>query len=86
MDLQQIKDFGVQYKDLGQKEVMATNGRYLKGTEIVLSELNVGPFKLKNVKAIACDNCAFLLGKNVMKRLNFKAQDNKGIKYITLKQ
>ena len=65
---------------------MATNGQYLKGTEVVLSGLTVGPFELKNVKAIACENCAFLLGKDIMKRLNFQAKDSKGVKYITLKQ
>ncbi len=86
VDLNQLQELGVSYKSLGQKEVMATNGRYLKGTEIVLSELQVGPFSLSNVKAIACENCAFMLGKQVMKRLNFKAQTNKGVKYITLKQ
>ncbi len=86
LDKSQLSQFGVDYKDLGEKEVMATNGRYLKGNQVILSELNVGPFTLKNVKAIACDNCAFLLGKDVMKRLNSKTQDNKGIKYITLKQ
>ena len=86
VDLKQINDFGIDFKNLGEKEVMATNGKYLKGTQIILSELQVGPFKLKNVKAMACENCAFLLGKDVMKQLNFKSQDNKGIKYITLRQ
>ncbi len=86
VDLKQIQEMGLKYKDLGAKEVMATNGRYLKGNEIILPELKVGPFALKDVKAVACDNCAFLLGKDIMKRLNFKAQVNKGIHYITLKQ
>jgi tetratricopeptide (TPR) repeat protein len=86
LDKSQLSQMGIDYKDRGEKEVMATNGRYLKGNEIILSELTVGPFQLKNVKAIACDNCAFLLGKDVMKRLNSQAQDNKGIRYITLKQ
>jgi tetratricopeptide (TPR) repeat protein len=86
VDLKQIQDQGVEFKNLGEKEVMATNGRYIKGTEVILAELNVGPFKLTNVKAIACENCAFLLGKDVMERLHFKTQDNKGIKYITLTQ
>ncbi|MEM7647166.1 MAG: hypothetical protein AAF203_09670 [Pseudomonadota bacterium] len=86
VDLNKIRDYGISYRSLGEKEVMATNGRYLKGTEIILSQLAVGPFVLKDVKAMACENCAFLLGKKVMKRLNFKSQDSKGIKYITLKQ
>ena len=86
VDKNQLSAMGADYKDLGEKEVMATNGKYLKGNQIILSELQVGPFTLKNVKAMACENCAFLLGKDVMKKLNSKAQDNKGIKYITLKQ
>lgn len=86
MDLIQLKELGVAYEDLGVKEVLATNGRSIKGNQIILPELSVGPFLLKNVKAIACDNCAFLLGKDVMQSLNFKSQDNKGVRYITLKQ
>ena len=86
VDLKQIDEMRVPYKDLGEKEVMATNGRYLKGTQIILPELKVGPFTLTNVKAMACTDCAFLLGKDVMKRLNFTSKENKGIKYITLKQ
>lgn len=86
VDRLKLEAHGIQYKNLGQKEVLATNGRYLKGTEVILPELKVGPFKLKNVKAIACDNCAFLLGKNVLKRLHFTRKKNKGINYITLKQ
>lgn len=86
VDLQQLSAMGANFESRGEKEVMATNGKYLKGTEVILKEFHVGPFTLNNVKAMACDNCAFLLGKEVLKKLNFKAQDNKGIKYITLKQ
>lgn len=86
VDLNFLELHGIPYKDLGQKQVMSTYGRYLKGTQIILPELNVGPFQLRNVKAMACENCAFMLGKTVMKKLNFKEQENKGIKYITLKQ
>ncbi|MCJ8278253.1 MAG: hypothetical protein MJK18_15545, partial [Bdellovibrionales bacterium] len=84
LDLTFLQDHAVNFKDLGEKEVMATNGQYIKGTEVVLPELTVGPFALKNVKAIACNNCAFMLGKKVMKRLNFQAKNTKGVKYITL--
>ena len=86
VDLTYLNDHGIAYKNLGKKEVMATNGQYLKGTEIILPELKVGTFNLTNVKVIACENCAFLLGKTVMKRLNFQTKDAKGVKYITLKQ
>lgn len=86
VDLKQLQAYGISYKELGQKEVTATNGRTIKGLEVLLPELSVGPFILKDVKAMACDNCAFLLGKDVMKRLNFKPQDSQGVRYITLKQ
>ncbi len=86
VDLNRLQELGAQYESRGEKEVMATNGKYLKGTEVILTSLTVGPFELKNVKAMACENCAFLLGKDVMKQLNFKAQESKGIKYITLHQ
>ena len=86
LDLDQLKQWGVPYESLGTKTLQATNGREIKGTQVILSEFQVGPFLLKNVKGVACENCAFLLGKDILKRLNFKTQENKGIKYITLKQ
>lgn len=86
VDLQWIQTSGVEFKSLGEKEITATNGRSLKGTEIIIPEILVGTFRLANVKALACENCAFLLGRDVMKSLNYQAADNKGIKYITLRQ
>ena len=86
VDMAKIQELGVPFKDLGEKDILATNGRSLKGTQVVFPELSVGPFTLKNVKALACDGCAFLLGKKVMKRLNFKQDKKKGVNYITLQQ
>jgi Tfp pilus assembly protein PilF len=86
VDMQKLKSHGISYKEVGTKELNATNGRAVEGVEVILAELNVGPFSLKDVKAVACDGCAFLLGKDVMKRLNYQSQDSKGIRYITLKQ
>ncbi len=86
VDAQKLQELGAQYKTVGEKELTATSGRSVKGNEIIITELMVGPFKLENVKAVACDGCAFLLGKDVMKALNFKSEDSKGVRYITLKQ
>ncbi len=86
VDALKLQELGLKYKTIGEKELMATNGRSIKGNEIIIDELMVGPFKLQNVKAVSCEGCAFLLGKDVMKALNFKSEDNKGVRYITLKQ
>lgn len=86
VDLKTIQEWGIAFKTVGEKEITATNGRFLKGTEIIFPELHVGTFRLENVKALACEECAFLLGRDVMKSLNFQAADSKGVKYITLRQ
>ena len=87
VDTNHLNTQNISYKKIGRKEVRANNGRSIEGIKIILPEITVGPFKLKNVKALACENCASLLGKKIMKRLNFKYQENnKGIQYITLKQ
>ena len=77
----------VQYKKLGTQKVTASNGSSVEAEKVIIPSLNVGPLQLKNIEAIACDNCANLLGKNILKRLNFKTQDNKEgvVRYITLK-
>lgn len=86
MDATRLQEMGVPHKTLGEKELMATNGRYIKGQEILIPEMMVGPFKLTNVKAVSCEGCALLLGKDVMRSLNFKSEESQGIRYITLKQ
>ena len=88
IDLKILQNHKIAYKKLGNKEVVADNGRSTKGMHILLPELKVGPFLLRNVKALACENCALLLGKDIMKRLNPKTQEAgiQGIRYITLKQ
>lgn len=86
LDEQWLQDHGIPFTSHGEKELMASNGMYLKGTSVTLPSLKVGPFHLKDVKAVACKNCAFMLGKDVMKKLNFSVTESKGVKHITLKQ
>jgi|GEM_PF-2257602 len=86
IDAKYLDSRGIKYDKKGSVSLGATSGKEVTGERIVLPELNVGPFVVKNVKAVACDNCAFLLGKDILKRLNFKEAVTDGIKYITLKQ
>ncbi len=87
LDLNALRAHNLNFKTLGSKKVMANNGRSIESLKILLPQLTVGPFQLKNVKALACENCAPLLGKDIMKRLNFKnLENNKGVQYITLRQ
>ena len=86
LDKRSLDLYKVQYKRLGTQKVTASNGSSVTAERVIIPNLNVGPFQLKNIKALACDNCANLLGKNLLKRLSFKTQDNnKGVRYITLK-
>lgn len=69
VDIDALNATGAEYKVIGNKTVSATNGQELKGQRVILSGLIFGGHHLKDVEAIACENCAFVAGKSVLKSL-----------------
>jgi hypothetical protein len=72
VDMNYLKANGIPFESKGQITVQPTNGSELKGTRIILPSLMFGAWQLKNVEAIACDNCAFMAGKSVLSQLSLQ--------------
>lgn len=72
VDLNYLKNNGIAFENKGQITVQASNGngQEINGTKIIIPELMFGAFTLKNVNAIACENCAFVAGKGVLNQLS----------------
>ena len=85
LDLNFLNEQGIPYTSLGWKTVHSTGGQQIRGLRVSLPQLSVGPFTLKKVRGLACENCSFLLGKRIMKRLKFKSKKENGVRYVTLK-
>lgn len=69
VDLAYLKSNGIPYEDKGTITVTANNGQSVSGTRVIIPSMIFGAFSLKNVEAVACDNCAFLAGKTILDKL-----------------
>ncbi len=70
VDAQYLKNNNIPHTSKGEITVTANNGQQLTGTRVIIPEIMFGAWSLKNVEAIACDNCAFLAGKTVLNKLS----------------
>lgn len=69
VDLAYLKANGIAFEDKGKIEVTANSGQSVHGTKVVIPAMIFGAFSLKDVEAIACDNCAFVAGKSILGKL-----------------
>jgi tetratricopeptide (TPR) repeat protein len=90
VDLTYLKNAGIQFEDKGQIEVHASNGngQAISGTKVVIPELLFGAWTLKNVNAIACDNCAFVAGKSILSQLSVQTSQiaNTHVNLLSMKE
>lgn len=88
VDLDFIKSHNIEYTELGATHVDSVGGKSVPAIKISFKNLKVGPFKLEDVKAVACSECAFRLGKEVVSKLNptSNTKDSLGTQYLTLKK
>jgi len=70
VDMAYLKSNGIAFESKGEITVQPTNGAELTGTRIIIPTLMFGAWTLKNVEAVACDNCAFMAGKGILGQLN----------------
>lgn len=88
VDLEFIKQNGVEFTEQGSIQLDSVGGKSIEGKKITFKNLKVGPFSLADVKAVACAECAFRLGREVVSKLNptSNTKDTLGTQYLTLKQ
>lgn len=88
VDAQYLKNNNIPHESRGQITVTANNGQQLTGTRVIIPEVMFGAWSLKNVEAIACDNCAFLAGKTVLNRLTVQTSqvNNTQVNLLSMKE
>lgn len=88
VDAQYLKNNNIPHDSRGQITVTANNGQQLTGTRVIIPEIMFGAWSLKNVEAIACDNCAFLAGKTVLNRLTVQTSqvNNTQVNLLSMKE
>lgn len=88
VDAQYLKNNNIPHESRGQITVTANSGQQLTGTRVIIPEVMFGAWSLKNVEAIACDNCAFLAGKTVLNRLTVQTSqvNNTQVNLLSMKE
>lgn len=69
LDLAYLKNNGIPFEDKGSVE-LTSSGKTIQGTKVVIPAMIFGAFSLKNIEAVACDNCAFVAGKSILGKLS----------------
>lgn len=69
VDATYLKSNGIPHESKGEITVQSSNGTSLTGTRVIIPSMMFGAWTLKNVEAIACENCAFMAGKSVLGQL-----------------
>ncbi len=72
VDLAYLKANGIPFEDKGKMDVTANSGQSVHGTKVIIPAMIFGAFSLKNIEAIACDNCAFVAGKSILSKLSIE--------------
>lgn len=70
VDLAYLKNNGIPFEDKGKIEVTASGGQAVNGTKVIIPAMIFGAFSLKNIEAVACENCAFVAGKSILGKLS----------------
>ncbi len=88
VDAQYLKNNNIPHQAKGAITVTANTGAQISGTRVIIPQVMFGAWTLTNVEAIACDNCAFLAGKNVLNRLTVQTSqvNNTQVSLLSMKE
>ncbi|VTU42703.1 MULTISPECIES: GYF domain-containing protein [unclassified Variovorax] len=80
-----LRDTKVVYRVTEPQVKMRTaDGRVVLARGIVIESMKVGPFELKNVPAIACVDCASLLGQASLAHFDMQSARAQGVEFLLL--
>jgi len=65
--------------------LQTAENREITGQQFTLPKLHVGPYILKNVKVVVCENCASLLGQTTLERFDLTTKNADGLEYLSMK-
>lgn len=85
MSAKTLQDSGVQYRVLEEEaQVSLADGRKTRAKVVVLERLQVGTQLLRNVRAVACQTCAPLLGMSALSHFDLQFAKTNGIELLSL--
>jgi clan AA aspartic protease (TIGR02281 family) len=83
--LQMLADSKASYRVTEpQVEMVTADGRRILAQGIVIESLQVGPFELRDVPAVACRDCKPLLGESVLSRFDLQSTRVQGVEFMSL--
>ncbi len=88
VDMNYLKTNGIPFESKGKITVQPTNGAEISGTRIIIPRMVFGAWELKNVEAVACDNCAFMAGKSILSQLTVQTSQvtNTRVNILSMKE
>lgn len=79
-----LNESGVQYRVVdGNAQVTVADGRKVPARLLLLERLQVGPYLLRDVKAVSCDTCAALLGASAISKFDLKSSKEHGTEFLS---
>lgn len=85
MSTRMLQDSGVQYRVLQeQAEVRVADGRKIQAKVVLLDGLQIGPQVLRNVRAVACQDCASLLGMSALNQFDLQSVKTDNVEMLSL--
>lgn len=82
-----LKKNDVKYKTLKKRARAKTaDGKRIKVKLVRIPYFKLGPFELKNVKAIVCKTCEPLIGQNILGKFNMSTTRSKGVEFLSLEK
>ncbi len=71
-------------KRLGTIKLMTQMGREIRARRVLLSQVRMGPWLMRNVQAVICDNCAPVIGRTVLKKFKWSESKIAGTDLLAL--
>lgn len=75
----------VSFKKLRKISVESRFGRKIKADYVLFKAIHFGPWKVKNVKAVVCENCALVVGRPFLRRFKQTKWQDHSIDFLALK-
>lgn len=68
----------------GNAWMLTADGRRVGARVVMLDTLQVGPYVLRQVKAMVCRDCAALLGQSTLSRFDMQSSKQQGVEFLSL--
>jgi clan AA aspartic protease (TIGR02281 family) len=82
-----LRDSGAAYRVVDPKiQMTVADGRKLAAKAVIVESMKVGPFELKNVPAVVCNDCVSLLGQASLTKFDMQSVRAQGVDFLLLVQ